>query len=272
MALCGSRCKREQCTHLAAQPALLRPPLRPSHSSCPRARRKAIGSGLGEVGTYALLLAPGHPPRSPSPPNNGSSVPAGSSALKSDRIPLRSDRRSRRPSAPLPSPAPVPAAGGDGRGGEGRGRLSPHLAAVTSPRRPPPARALTPAALPAPSPPADPAAAPAAGTRGGREREEERQAPRSGTSAAPFSPPPRNTPPSCSCPRGRRGRRGHGGKRLRGVLSPFPPSQPPAAAPRAGADKGEGSNTWRAPVPLWGSRVPQPRRRWGAGAGPSRPP
>lgn len=116
------------------------PALRTSHSCCPRARRKAFGSGLGEVGTYALLIAAGHPPRSPSPPNNGSSVPAGSSALESDRIPRRSDHQSRRPSASLPWPAPVPAAGTGGRGQEGRGRLSPHLAAVTSPCRPPPAR------------------------------------------------------------------------------------------------------------------------------------
>lgn len=136
--------------HTPGVTASPRPPLRTSHFSCPRARRRALGSGLREVGTCVLLLAPGHPPRPPSPPNNGSSVPAGSSALESDRIPRLSARQSRRPPAPLPAAGPA---------GEGAPHPAPGGGDVTPP---PPARRPRPCSA-APSRPADP--------RGARQRE-----------------------------------------------------------------------------------------------------
>lgn len=249
--------KSRHCTAPGAMPtpggtASPWPGLRTSHWSRPRARRarrKAFGSGLREVGTYALLLAPGHPPRSPSPPNNGSSVPAGSSALESHRIPLRSARRSRQPRCPRR----------ERRGGGASPRTWRRWRHPAAPRAPA-ARWPRPRSA-APSPPA-------AGTRGARHSE--REAPLSGTSAAPSPPLPSSASqhaPLMPLPAGAAGSRGRAAPRRASLLPSIPAS---ATAPRAGADKGEGTNTWRAPVPLWGRRVPQPRRRWGAG--PSRPP
>lgn len=210
-----------QCPHLAAQPALGQGSVLPIDPVRGRGGLAGRRSGAG-----CEKLEPTRFSSLPAIPRDLRALLTMVAVFRRAALPWN---RTESPCAPPGGPASPGARGGSG--GEGAPLPAPGGGDVTPP---PPAR--RPRADPGPAPPhlpRRPRAHGAPGTASGKRRSPAQVRP----PPLPSRPPPRNTPPSCPCPRGRRGA---GGERLRGALPSFPPSLPLPPPPARERTKGRG--------------------------------